>query len=405
MVERSPGLQTTFGVGLMAHSITQTSTSSRFQALSAEGNTLDGLNIHCAIVDELHAHSTRKVYDVLETATGARTQPLLWLITTAGSDRSGICYEQRGYVTKILENVTKDETYFGIIYTLDEDDDWQDPAVWQKANPNYGVSVFPDDIARLAEKAKKMSSAQSNFLTKRLSVWVNADTPLFNMASWDACRDSSLKEDDFRDAECWAAVDLAPRHDFVAYGKLFRRDGEYYYFCRHYLSEVEVQENSNSSYDGWARDGWILTNEGNVTKYDDLELEIEADCKKFQIREICFDPSSAHQFSTRMLDKGFPMIEIRAHVLHFSEATKKADALMSEKKIHHAGDPVLAWEISNVVGHYDRKDNVYPVKERPELKIDGAICLIMALNRAILDEGSGSVYDLKPGQSMEEFVL
>ena len=190
MVERSPGLKSHFGVTTSAFAISQLSTASRFQALSAEGNSLDGLNIHCAIVDELHAHRTRKVYDVLETATGARTQPLIWNITTAGSDRSGICYEQRTYLTKILEGVAPDDTYFGIIYSLDDEDDWTDPAVWAKANPNYGVSVFPDDLERLCQKARQMTSAQANFQTKRLSVWVNADQALFNMEAWNRCADS-----------------------------------------------------------------------------------------------------------------------------------------------------------------------------------------------------------------------
>ena len=196
-----------------AHAISQISTASRFQALSAEGNSLDGLNIHCAIVDELHAHRTRKVFDVLETAVGARSQPLLWLITTAGSDRSGICYEQRTYVTKILDGVVKDENYFGIIYTIDDGDDWTDPAIHRKANPNYGISVLPDDLERLCLKAQKMPSAQNNFLTKRLSVWVNADVALFSMAAWDACADQRLSIDGFRDESCWVGIDLAPRHD------------------------------------------------------------------------------------------------------------------------------------------------------------------------------------------------
>ena len=198
MVERSPGLKAAFGVSTTAHAISQVRTASRFQALSAEGNSLDGLNIHCAIVDELHAHRTRKVFDVLETATGARSQPLLWLITTAGSDRSGICYEQRTYLTKILDGIVKDETYFGVIYTIDDGDDWSDPKVWAKANPNYGVSVFPEDIARLCAKALKMPSAQNNFLTKRLSVWVNADSAYFNMVELAKCADPRLEAEAFR---------------------------------------------------------------------------------------------------------------------------------------------------------------------------------------------------------------
>lgn len=249
MVEKSPGLKKAFGVSTTARAISQISTASRFQALSAEGNSLDGLNIHCAIVDELHAHRTRKVYDVLETASGARSQPLIWNITTAGSDRSGICYEQRIYLTKVLDGVVGDDTYFGIIYTIDEGDDWSNPKSWEKSNPNFGVSVFPDDLERLCLKAQKMPSAQNNFLTKRLSVWVNADIALFSIAAWESCADPSLFIEQFLHEPCWIGIDLAPRHDFSELLALFQRGDHYYVFARHYLSEQEVEESDNSAWD------------------------------------------------------------------------------------------------------------------------------------------------------------
>ena len=386
MCGRLPGMRKALGIDLTAHAISQPGTASRFQALSSEGNSLDGLNIHCAIVDELHAHRTRTVYDVLETATGSRSQPLLWNITTAGADRAGICYEQRTYLTRILQGLNRDDTYFGIIYTIDEEDDWQSPDTWEKANPNYGVSVFPDDIKRLCDKAKKMSSAQSNFLTKRLSVWVNADMPLFNMSEWAKCA-TNLTLEDFEGERCWIGIDLAPRHDFCAMGILFERDGEYYFFCRHYLSEQEVRESPNASYSGWAEAGWIQTNAGSVTNYDDLEADLDDLSHRFEIIEVDFDRFQAHQFATRMIERGFPMIEIAANVRNLSEPTKKLDALIVEGKLHHEDNPLLAWEMSNVVGHYDRKENVYPVKERPENKIDGPMTLIMMLSRALVSAG------------------
>jgi phage terminase large subunit-like protein len=389
MVEKSPGLKKAFGVSTTAHAISQISTASRFQALSAEGNSLDGLNIHCAIVDELHAHRTRKVFDVLETATGARTQPLLWLITTAGSDRSGICYEQRTYLTKILDNVVKDETYFGVIYTIDDGDDWSNPAVWQKANPNYSVSIFPEDIERLCAKALKMPSAQNNFLTKRLSVWVNADVTLFDLAKWQSLGEPKLKPEDFINDPCWVGLDFAPRHDFTSRVLLFRRGDDYYVFAKHFLSEGEIEESDNAQYAGWAREGWIHTNEGNQT--DDRELEddvvriIEAG---FQVQEIDCDPSRLQGVQTRISERtGATVVDILQNVRNLSAPTKKLDALIADGKVHHNGDPVLTWMLSNVVGHYDRKDNVYPVKERPENKIDGAIALIIALARAMVGTG------------------
>jgi len=394
MVERSPGLKAAFGVSTTAHAISQVRTASRFQALSAEGNSLDGLNIHCAIVDELHAHRTRKVFDVLETATGARSQPLLWLITTAGSDRSGICYEQRTYLTKILDGIVKDDTYFGVIYTIDDGDNWSDPKVWAKANPNYGASVFPEDIARLCAKALKMPSAQNNFLTKRLSVWVNADSAYFNMVELAKCADSNLKPEDFRREPCWIGIDLASRRDVAPRMQLFRREGHFYCFGRYFLPETEIEESKNSQYTGWARDGWITATPGNITDYGYIEDDLRELASEFQIMEVAYDPFQATQFATRMLAEGFPMVEMRAIVKTFSEPMKNLDALISEGKFHFNGDPVLTWMFSNVVAHTDNKDNVYPKKERPENKIDGVVALLMCLGRAMAaDAQAASIYE------------
>lgn len=400
MIEREPDLRAAFGVETFAHSIFQSNTMSRFQALSAEGGTLDGLSVHCAIVDELHAHKTRTVYDVIETARAARSQPLLWLITTAGSDRAGICYEQRTYLTKILDGVVQDDSYFGVIYTMDDADDWRDESAWQKANPNLGISVDIEELRRLKLKAEKMPSAQANFMTKHLSAWVNADAPLFDMIAWQACGDENLRLDDFANEPCWIGIDLAPKHDFSVIAQLFKREDRYYAFVRHFLSEMEVEDSSNSQYSGWAAEGLITTNPGNVTDYGAIEEELHEIAKNHELLEVCYDKFSAHQFATRMQDEGFPMVEVGATVANFSEATKRLDALISEGKIQHNGDPILAWEMSNVVGHYDRKDNVFPVKERPENKIDGPIAIIMALNRALVSSGEQkSVYD-NPGEAV-----
>jgi phage terminase large subunit-like protein len=397
MVEKSPGLKKAFGVSTTARAISQISTASRFQALSAEGNSLDGLNIHCAIVDELHAHRTRKVFDVLETATGARTQPLLWLITTAGFDRSGICYEQRTYLTKILDGVVKDETYFGVIYTIDDEDDWSNPAIWQKANPNYSVSVFPEDIERLCAKALKMPSAQNNFLTKRLSVWVNADTAFFNMAALAKCVDSNLRPEDFSGERCWIGIDLASRRDMAPMIQLFRHDGHFYAFGRYYLPESEIEESENSQYSGWVRQGLITVTPGNIIDFGYIEDDLREISKECQVVEVAYDPFQATQFATRMLAEGFPMVEMRAVVKTFSEPMKHLDGLIVDGKFHYDGDPILTWMFSNVVAHYDNKDNVYPKKERPENKIDGAIALIMALGRAMVGvDEDDSVYNGRP---------
>jgi phage terminase large subunit-like protein len=388
MVERERGLREAFGVDTSAHSIFQTGTASRFQALSAEGNSLDGLNIHCGIIDELHAHQTDKVYNVIESSRGSRLQPLIWIITTAGFNQSAVCFQQRNYLTQVLNGVVQDESYFGIIYCLDDGDNWQDEKNWVKANPNLNVSVYLKEMRPEALKASKMPSALNNFLTKRLCMWVNADVALFNLTKWKTLAEFPLNIEDYSIDPCWIGVDLAPRHDFCSRVAVIRRDDEYYVFAKHFLSEGEIEDSPNASYAGWARDGWITTNPGQTTSYDDVEEDIMRLAKSCAIREVMYDPFTAKEILDHLQAEGITMVEMRMSVQNLSAATTKLDALIAEGKIHHNGDPILAWMLSNVVGHRDRKDNVYPVKGPDKKPIDGAIALIMALARAMVEGGA-----------------
>lgn len=385
MARKAPDLATQLGVSVAAHNIHVLRTASKFEALSAEGSSLDGLNIHCAIVDELHAHKTRAVYDVIETGTGKRPQSLLWVITTAGSDRSGICYEVRTYLTRVLDGVVEDDSQFGIIYGLDEADDWQAEASWQKANPNWGVSVMPDVVGQLAKKAMQLPSAQNNFLTKHLNTWVNADSAWLPPDAWAACADLKLTLDDFAGEECVLALDLATKTDIAAKTYLFRRAIEgvfhYYLFGSYYLPEAALTDGRNASYAGWEISGRLTSTPGDVTDFGLIEADVLADASRFKVREVAFDPWQAMDLAQRLQANGAAMVEYRATVQNFSAPMKEMAALVLQKRFHHDGCPALAWMVSNVVCHLDAKENVYPRKERPENKIDGVVAAIMALGR------------------------
>ena len=393
MARKRATFRSHYGVEVGANAITVQSENSSFKPLSSEGNSLDGLNIHIAIVDELHAHKTRDVYDVLETATGAREHPLLWNITTAGSNRAGICYEIRTYLTKILQGLIEDDSFFGIIYTIDDGDNWTDPAAWAKANPNFGISVNPEDLARKCKKAMEMPSAQNNFLTKHLDVWVNADTAWMDMIKWDAGKDESLTLDDFEGQPCVIGVDLASKVDIAAVTLLFKKDGIYYPFNRYYLPESRIESSGNSQYSGWEIQGRLVATPGNVIDFAWIKSDLKDFASRFQITEIAFDPFQATEFSTTLMAEGFSMVEVRPTVLNFSEPMKELEALVLSGKLRHDGDPVLAWMVSNVVCHVDAKDNIYPRKEREENKIDGVVSLIMALARYIQTGDDASVYE------------
>lgn len=387
MARKSSGFRTRYGVTVGAHNVHVLNTASKFEALSAEGSTLDGLNIHFGCIDELHAHKTRTVYDVVETGTGKRDNSLLWVITTAGSDRAGICYEARSFVTRVLGGQVEDDSQFGIIYGLDDGDDWGTEEALLKANPNWGISVRPEVILPLQAKALQLPSATNNFRTKHCNDWVSVDTAWMDIRAWERCADSRLSPDDFEGQPCWIGIDLASKVDIASMALLFERDGQVVGFARHFLPEDTVFAAANSQYQGWMQAGRLLATPGNVTDFGLIEAELLDAAARFEIKAVAFDPFQATQFSTRMLAEGLPMIEVRPTVLNFSEPMKQLEALVLQGKWAFDGDPVLTWMVSNVVCHRDAKDNIYPRKERPENKIDGVIAVLMALNRLLLDNG------------------
>lgn len=396
MVRNERDMQTHYGLRALAHSITIENESGFFKPLSREADSLEGLNPHCVIVDELHAHKTREVFDVLNLAMGSRRQALLIAITTAGSDKTGIAYEQHDYVEQILSGRHEDDRYFGIIYTIDVEDDWTDPAAPVKANPNYGVSVLPDDIQTLCAQAQRSADSQNTFLTKRLNVWVSVGAAYFNMLAWrNKCQDASLKLENFYGQKCIVAVDLASKTDVAAKMYLFqlgpdptipRSRGRFVVFGRYYLPE-DCIDRGNPNYDvyaGWAKKGLLTLTEGNVIDFEYIEDDLIEDKKNFRVTEVCYDPYQATELSTRMQKEGLPMVEVGATVRNFSEAMKQMEALVLSGKLLHNGDPVLDWMVGNVYAKKDAKQNVFPKKARDVSKIDGAVATIMAIGRSIV---------------------
>lgn len=385
MALREPEFLARFGVTVGKHDITIPGTASSFKPLNAEGSTLDGLNIHGAVVDEVHAHKTRAVWDVLDSADGARSQPLISAITTAGSNRSGICYELRDYTIKVLEGVVQDDTWFGIVFTIDDGDQWHDPAVWRKANPNLGVSVRRDALEAACRKALAQPSAVGNFLTKHLNVWINSDAAWMDMSAWERCADHGLRLEDFAGERCWIGMDLAEKRDFAALVLVFRRDEEWFCFPRLYLNQAAIEQSGNAHLQGWARAGHVIVTDGNATDLDVLADDLRRFCQDFDVQEIPFDPAMSRYFATRLVAEGLPLVEIRQAPMFFTQPLIMVENLVLEHKLHHAANPVFTWMVSNVEVSVSKFSGLrHPVKSREENKIDGPVALFMALGRAML---------------------
>jgi phage terminase large subunit-like protein len=421
-------LRDSLGIEVLTNVINQQKTESKFKPLASEAQSFEGINPHFACLDELHAHRTREVHDNIQTALPKRVQNLMWSITTAGTNKAGICFELHTYVQRVLDRKATDETYFGVIYTVDDEeklpdgtvkpgDDWTDPRTWQKANPNYEVSVFSEVLASDCNMAMQNASSKPTFLTKNLNVWVNADTSWLDAKQVEACIDRSLDESQFENEDAYIGVDLASKIDLCAKVKVFTKqmdtqveekheDGtkelvtkklpHYYAFGTYWVPEVQADKAENAHYLNWIDEGQLIAVPGEVTDHNEIERTIREDCGRFTVKEVDHDPFQATQMMNSLMEDSITCVDVPRNVKFFSPTMKELEAMVAAKRFHFNGDGVLKWALNNVICHRDANDNVFPRKQRNENKIDPAIALLMAFGRCALfndpNEG-GSVYD------------
>lgn len=396
MVKQSGPLRRRLDV--QQHRIVNNANFGKFEPLSADGNTMDGLNPHFALVDELHAHKTPEVWDVLKSALGARSQPLIWAITTAGFNKNGICYEIRDYAVKILTGVIDDDSFFTIIFTIDEGDDWQDENNWIKANPNMGVSISLDYLREQAKQAAVMPTAKTNFLAKHLNVWVTGDSLWCNIEKWIECGAEYTIEDLKGAVEVYLGVDLSSTADITSIGGIaIMPDGKWRAFGRHYLPEDAVNNTMRKTavpFRKWHEDGWLTLTPGNVIDYSFIEADLDAFMQLLPVKEIAFDRWNSSQLVNNMMEKGAPMIAFGQGYASMNAPMKEIERLYLSGKIEHRNDPVLTWGMSNLVADQDPAGNIKPAKNKSSEKIDPAVAVVMAVGRAMLmTEDTGDIND------------
>lgn len=411
MAKRSPQFCEYYGVRIgseTTRSLATPATAGKFMPLSADANSLDGLNVSCAVVDELHAHQKASVWNVLDTGTGARLQPYLIGITTAGVDLGGICYQKLGYLEKVLQRVIDDETLFGLNYTIDSDDDIRLELVRRKANPNYGVSVMADDLERKVNEAQVTQAALNNVLTKHFNVWIKAEASWLPVDQWLACGTPGLRLEDVAHLPCWIGVDLAEVKDFAAVVVVFKRDAEHYVVIpRLYLPADAVEKMPVAQLSGWAREGHMIETPGNAADYQRIEQDLIQLCARLNVQEIDFDRALAAQMQQNLIrhfeaSKGLDgagrfVVTVKQNVETFNPSMQLVERLVFGKTLEHDGNPVMTWMISNVVIEL-RNDERYPHKAGGKdsvNKIDGPVALFTALSRAMLGDVGSSVYETR----------
>lgn len=385
-----------FGVQVNASNLAVVDTNSKFEPVI--GKPGDGASPSCAIVDEYHEHKTSELYDTMWTGMGARSQPLQLVITTAGNNIGGPCYTHQVELQKVLEGVIDDETRFGIIYTIDADDDWTQPDALVKANPNFGISVS-DEFLLIAQREAVMDARkQAVFKTKHLNVWVNAASPWLNLERLQRCGDGALTREDFRGEECWVGLDLASKNDIASAAWVFRRqvddDWHYYAFTRNYLPQACVERPENGHYQAWVTQGHLVQTSGNMINLRQIQEDVSASADNHVIVEIPMDAWGSREIAPTLQEEGFTVVDVPMTVRNLSEPMKLIAALVDAGRFHHDGNLASIWMFSNVECFEDRNGNIFPRKGSAEKKIDAAVATILAVGRAMVGaQGEASIDD------------
>ncbi len=400
MVDQCPALKKRIKPIMSVKRLVYQPTNSYYQVLSAEAYTKHGLNVHGVIFDELHSQPTRELFDVMTKGSGdARTQPLYFLITTAGTDRNSICYEQHQKAEDILAGRKNDPTFYPVIYGLPDDADWGDEKNWYIANPSLGETIDIEKVRNAYQSAKENPAEENLFRQLRLNQWVKQSCRWMPMDRWDECA-FAVDPEELVGRECYGGLDLSSTSDITAFVLVFppRTEDEKYIvmpFC--WIPEDNMKlriRRDHVPYDTWAKTGDLQTTEGNVIHYGFIEKFIDDLGKKYHILEIAFDRWGATQMVQDLEDLGFTVIPFGQGYKDMSPPTKELMKLVLEGRIAHGGHPVLRWMMDNVFVRQDPAGNIKMDKEKSTEKIDAAVALVMALDRAIRNMGSTeSVYD------------
>jgi phage terminase large subunit-like protein len=377
-----------------------------YEAASAEAYTAHGRSPHGIIFDELHTQPNRDLWDAMLSGRGARANPLVIAITTAGHDRSSICWEMHQRAKAAIENPDGDPTFYGCIFGADIADNWTNEETWRRANPNLGASVSLDFLREECEAAKNNPAAENTFRNLYLNQWTEQAVRWIQMHHWDQCReDFDLSE--FSGEPVWCGLDLASTRDINALSMVFKRDTDYYVKCRYWMPEEVADirgKQDRAQAKRWASQGLITQTDGNVADYGVICAELCEVAERFDLQCLAYDPwGPARAMAQQLATAGFPaekLKEFRQTIGSFAAPSKEFERRIANQTLHHDGDPVLRWMAGNVAAERDKSDNIRPSKSRSADKIDGIVATIMAMGAAMVDGEVGSVYDTKGSLSL-----
>lgn len=385
MVEANPELLE--HCQLTKNTIVRKDTGGFYRVLSADVDTKHGINASGIVIDELHAFPNRNLWDTLQGSTAARRQPLTIEITTAGYDRTSVCWDEHDYAVKVRDGVIDDPTFLPIIYAAEPGDDWTAAPTWRKANPSLGVSVREDFLAQQCKRAQQSPAYENAFKRYHLNLWTEQFSRWLPIEAWMACG-AELPDDQLYGVPAYAGLDLGVQHDFSALVIAFAlADGRVALRARYWLPRQALIEQPHRPYHVWERQGRLTLTDGTVTDLDRVEADVLAECQRYSVREVAYDQHFATQLAQHCTNAGLTMVD-QQQGFALNEPLRKVLALTQEGRFAHGGDPILTWMASNMTVKTGTRGEVRPAKESAGDRIDGIVALAMAVGRMIRHEGA-----------------
>ena len=356
-------------------------TNSKLEPLASDSEKQDGLNPHVAIIDEYHAHRNSDLLEVIETGMGSRSQPLLFIITTAGFNKISACYQLRKVATEILNGKKEDDSFLACIFSLDEDDDYNDPKNWIKANPNLGITPRLEYLEQQHLKVKNEGkSKEVQFLTKNLNIWTDSSSAWIRSSDWDLCGVDMFP--DLKGKDCFGGLDLASVSDNNSFVLVFPIEGKLYVKAWFWIPEETAKRKTEvADYLRWIDEGFVRTTPGQVIDQKIITRDIIEIAKEYNLKSFAFDPFIAYNGVVQDLtDEGLKGFEHRQGFLSMSTPSKDFEKRVKQNEIVHDKNPCLAWQLGNVEIEFDASDNIKPSKKKSTEKIDGVVAMVMAIN-------------------------
>jgi len=381
MAMKTPDLCDAFKVEPFTRSIACYSNGGMFRPINAKASTQDGLNPSCIIIDEIHAHKTHDLMNVLQSAAGARRNPLFLYTTTEGYETPGPWPEMRKFAQQVLEGVVDADHFFALIYSIDDKDKEFDEKIWIKANPLIETNrLLYDAIKKDATEAKSMPGRHAEFLIKRMNRQSSTAHGWIDLQKWKACA-GEVPLDELKQEPCYGALDLASTRDLASFRLVWKKNGLLYTHGWRWVPQTTVQrriERNLVPYAGWVRAGFMLETQGEVTDYDEIFKKVIWVKENFNLASVAYDQWNAAQIAQKLTNEGIEMTQFIQGPKSYHPSMKNFEETYYAGKFRHGGDPVLTWCASNIVARTDANMNMAPDKKKSADKIDDMTALLMA---------------------------